>query len=75
MKGQADMELVDEAIQRYVDWREECLDVWDAFDRWASSPRVDAGAAFSAYRAALDREECAALAYADLLGRIGAARA
>ena len=70
MKGQVDPELVDEAIQCYVDWREECFVVWDSYDRWASSPHVDAGAAFSAYRAALDREECAAHSYADMLARI-----
>jgi hypothetical protein len=67
---QLDRQLVDEAIEAYVDWREECADVWDAFDRWASAPGVDAAAAFSAYRAALDREECASHAYATLVALI-----
>jgi hypothetical protein len=67
-------QLVDEAIQCYVDWREACFAVWDACEQWASSPSVDAATAFSAYRAALDREECAAQAYADLLARIAAGK-
>jgi hypothetical protein len=67
MNEQVDKQLVDEAMDAYVDWREECAGVWDAYERWAHAPRVDAAGAFSAYRAALDREECASHAYADLL--------
>jgi hypothetical protein len=70
MEQQVDKQLVDEAIEAYVDWREECEEVWGAYKRWASAPVGDAAAAFSAYRAALDREECASHAYADLLQRI-----
>ena len=70
MNEQVDNQLVDEAIGAYVDWREESAGVWDAYERWARAPRVDAAGAFSAYRAALDREECASHAYADLLARI-----
>jgi hypothetical protein len=62
--------LVDEAIQAYIDWREESAGVRDAFDRWACTHGVDAAGAFEAYRAALDREECASDAYADRLARI-----
>jgi len=69
MKRKADKQLLDEAIEAYIDWREECAAVRDAFARWASTPGVDAAAAFSAYRAALDREECASHAYAHLLAR------
>jgi hypothetical protein len=72
MKGTVDRRLADEALRVYVDWREECAAVWDAFDRWASSDGTDAGTAFAAYGAALDREECAAGAYADLLARLAA---
>jgi hypothetical protein len=72
MKDQVDGQLADEAIRLYVDWREESAGVWAAFDRWANTHGADAGTAFSAYRAALDREECAARAYADLLSAIGA---
>jgi hypothetical protein len=62
--------LVDEASDAYIDWREESAGVWDAYDRWATAPATDAAGAFSAYRAALEREECASRAYAGLLARI-----
>lgn len=70
MKRRVNKQLADEAFEAWVDWREECAAVWDAFDRWADTPDVDAAFAFSAYRAALDREECASNAYAELLARI-----
>lgn len=70
MNEQVDKQSVDEAIGAYVDWREESAGVWDAYERWARAPRVDAAGTFSAYRAALDREECASHAYADQLARI-----
>jgi hypothetical protein len=73
MNEQVDKQLVDEAMDAYVDWREECAGVWDAYERWAHAPKIDAAGAFSAYRAALDREECASHAYADLLARIAGA--
>jgi hypothetical protein len=69
MKEQADKHLVDEAMDAYVDWREECAQVWGAYERWANAPEFDAAGAFSTYRAALDREECASHAYAHLLAR------
>ena len=72
MTDQADRQLADEAIRVYVDWREESAGVWDAFDRWKRTHGADAPTAFAAYRAALDREECAARAYSDLLMRIAA---
>jgi hypothetical protein len=76
MKEQADKQLVDEAMDAYVDWREECAKVWAAYERWASAPKPDTAGAFSAYRAALDREECASHAYAHVLARAaGAGRA
>ena len=60
-----DKRLVDEALDAYIDWREECTSVWDAYARWTSAPLADCPLAFSAYRAALDREECAAQVYAE----------
>jgi hypothetical protein len=74
VKDQMDRQLADEAIRVYIDWREESAGVWDAFDRWDSSRGADAATAFAAYRAALDREECAARVYADLLVRMAAGR-
>jgi hypothetical protein len=74
MDDQVDKQVVDEAIEAYVEWRAECAGVWDAYDRWASASVVDAPGAFSAYRAALDREECASHAYADLLAPVAAGK-
>jgi hypothetical protein len=71
MEEQVDKQLVDEAMEAYVDWREECAEVWDAYERWARAPKIDDAGAFAAYRAALDREESASHAYADLLGIAG----
>jgi hypothetical protein len=69
MNEQAEKQLVDEVMDAYVDWREECALVWAAYERWASAPKVDTARAFSAYRAALDREESASHAYGHLLAR------
>jgi hypothetical protein len=63
--------MVDEAIDAYVDWREECTHVWEAHRAWESAEEVDAPLAFRAYVAALDREERASEVYADLIGRLG----
>jgi hypothetical protein len=68
MTQQVDKRLVDAATDAYVDWREECTGVWNAYERWAHALDIDAPGAFAAYRAALDREESASDAYADLLG-------
>jgi hypothetical protein len=62
--------LVDEAMQAYVDWREECLAVWVAYSSWEAAETSDAPLAFVAYTAALDREECASDVYADLIRRV-----
>ena len=58
--------LTDALIESYVDWREECADLHGAYRRWTLSEPRDGDLAFLAYRAALDREEKAAL---EQLGR------
>ena len=55
--------LTDAYIESYVDWREGCADVDSAYRRWALAEPRDRDLAFLAYRAALDREEKAALVY------------
>jgi hypothetical protein len=62
---------VDDAFSAYVDWREECAGVWDAYARWTGAAGNDVGRAYAAYGAALDREEAAAHHYADLIDRVG----
>ena len=73
MNELGDKRLVDEAVDAYVDWREERATVWDAYARWTSAPVPDSLLAFSAYRAALDREERAAHVYAELMTRVSVA--
>jgi hypothetical protein len=63
---------IDELLERYVSWREECHTVWLAYQRWIDSDRGELGLAYAGYRAALDREEQAARSYADHVERVGA---
>jgi hypothetical protein len=62
--------LVDEMIDGYVSWREACAAVAIAYDGWNHAARQDGELAFTAYHAALDREELAAAIYRDLAERI-----
>ena len=59
--------VLDDAVLAFVQWRQECAAVWDAYGRWASAPDADHGCAHAAYGAALDREEAAANTYAALI--------
>jgi hypothetical protein len=62
--------LVDDMIDGYVCWREECRSVDTSYQNWSHAGREDRQLAFSAYIAALDREECAAATYRSLAERI-----
>jgi hypothetical protein len=62
--------LVDELMDLYVSWLEECAAVTASYENWRASERRDNPLAFSAYLAALDREEHAASAYQGLVERI-----
>jgi hypothetical protein len=70
MNRRADKRLIDEAFHAYVEWLDESEAVRDAYDRWAGAAHDDAGLAFGAYRAALDREEHACDVYAALMTQI-----
>jgi hypothetical protein len=59
-----DRSLIDTAVEAYVEWREESASVWDAYRCWRGADAGEAGVTFWAYRAALEREEQAALVYA-----------
>jgi hypothetical protein len=61
--------LIDELMDRYVDWREQCIAVDSAYERWSHGPTAERGLAFAGYRAALDLEEHASLVYADRVNR------
>jgi hypothetical protein len=70
MNTWTDKQLVDEAVDTYLDWREACVAVWDAWGRWRSAPMADARLAFAAYTTALDIEEQASVVYAGAIARV-----
>ena len=58
---QAPAHVVDEFLETYIRWREECERVRSAYARWTRADASDRASAFAVYRAALDQEESAAL--------------
>ncbi len=69
--GQAHLiHLVDALIEHYVSWREECAAVASSYESWSRAVGGDRGLAFSAYVAALDRDELAAASYRRLIAEI-----
>jgi hypothetical protein len=56
-------ELIDNLMEAYVDWREECATLAHAYEGWASCAAPDRDMTFAAYRAALDREQQASAVY------------
>ena len=61
---------LDEAMERYVEWREECAAVEEAYTNWSSAPAGEAKLPYAAYGAALDREQSAAALYGRALVRL-----
>jgi hypothetical protein len=62
--------LVEEALERYVDWRQACTAVRHAYERWSCAAADERALTFAAYRAALDQEESAAALYGALVNRL-----
>jgi integrase len=62
-----DRRLVDKAIEAYVDWREACIWLDDAYLVWSRQRGSNADVTFGGYTAALDREERTAERYARVL--------
>ena len=62
--------LIDQAMERYVEWREECATVSDAYASWTNAPTEETDLPFAAYTAALDREQSAATVYGRALERL-----
>jgi hypothetical protein len=60
-------QLVDEAVDCYIDWREQSRAAMVAYKRWISAPLTQRPLAFAAYGAALDQEEHAARRYASAI--------
>jgi len=71
MRKRTETRLVDRTIGAYVEWREACGLVHDAYRSWASGTGPRARVAFLQYTAALEAEEWAAELYASLVRRIG----
>lgn len=70
-RGAGERQLVDDAVRAYVEWREECSAVWDCYGRWGRTAADETVCRHAAYRAALDREEAAAVIYAERIERLG----
>lgn len=70
MNSSRQQRMVDEAVDAYVEWREECLRVWEAYQGWLEAARVDGPLASLAYEAALDREQRAAEVYGGLIAQL-----
>ena len=64
--------LVDQLLEAYVDWREACARVDDAYRFCAGVSGARARVAFALYVAALDAEEQCAEVYAVLVRRADA---
>ena len=62
--------LVDALIEHYVRWREECATVASSYQNWSRADSDTRTLAYSAYLAALDREELAATRYRHLIAEI-----
>ena len=61
---------VDALVLAYAEWRHASAAVRYAYGQWESAARADYACAHAAYLAAVDQEEAAANAYADLIGRV-----
>jgi hypothetical protein len=63
--------LVKQAMDAYVDWREQCIVVRVAYSYWEGARAIDPALWYELYSEALDREELASELYASLTRRIG----
>ena len=62
--------LIDGLMDAYVDWRNACARVSDAYRSWGLDTGSRARVTFGRYMAALDAEESAAEAYATAITRV-----
>ena len=62
--------LVDDMVDAYAQWRDECKALQAAYDLWSNASAEDELLAFGAYEAALDKEERASQVYADLVQKV-----
>ena len=58
------VDLLDEMLARYVDWREDADAAAAAYRRWCNAPTDEQAPRFYTYRNALVQEEASASVYA-----------
>jgi hypothetical protein len=63
--------MVNEAMDAYAGWRDQCSAVELAYCHWTGARGKDAEVWYGAYTAALEREERAAERYGRLIRRVG----
>jgi hypothetical protein len=71
MNARSRKRLVDGLVEAYVEWRESCDRVNDAYRGWTRETGTSGRVAFALYMGALNAEEQAAEAYAGLIRRAG----
>jgi hypothetical protein len=62
--------LVDEMLDRYLEWREDATSVAECYRRWSGAPAREEAWRFSVYMAALEQEESAACSYASVVAEL-----
>ena len=65
-----DHRLLDETLDAYAEWLEECAEVRAAYRWWSDAPHNCKTAAYGQYLAALDNEQHTAELYADLYAQL-----
>ena len=70
LDGQVRPDAIDRLIELYCDWREECVGVHAAYERFSSAAADNRALAFVAYTAALDQEASASRSYEDQFNRL-----
>src|ERR1700683_4945364 len=70
LDGQVSPDAIDRLIELYFDWREGCVGVHAAYERFSSAAADNRALAFAAYTAALDQEAAAARSFEDQFNRL-----
>jgi hypothetical protein len=70
MSAQIASHVIDDLMDMYVEWREACAAVRNAYVRWSTVRVAEKEQAFSEYRAALDWEEQVSALYADRVDKV-----
>jgi hypothetical protein len=69
MRRRTNGRAINRTMVAYVDWKAESVAVQDTYRLWAGARRNEVRAAYLAYAAALNREEHASNAYAEIVRR------